>query len=292
MTNRSETSDADQKSFRLSSLSRREFGALSVSATLAAALPIKPDANSVSSANVVVTTPDGEADCFFTHPSEGMYPSVLVWPDAMGLRPAFEEMAARLAQSGYAVLVVNPYYRNEKAPILPPCASFRDPATRGKLFPLMQSLTPERNVSDSSAFVAFLDTQDSVDTGRKMGTIGYCMGGAMTMRTAAHLPDRVGAGASFHGGRLVTDQDNSPHLLISEMRANYLVAIAENDDANEPNTKDVLKESFSTAGLEAEIEVYADTQHGWCPTDSSVYHEEQAERAWSRMLALFESNLV
>ena len=273
------------------SLTRRQFGVASVSATVVATIPRTFGASEISSANISVSTPDGEADCYFTHPSEGVHPAVILWPDAMGLRPAFEQMAQRLAGSGYSVLVINPYYRKEPAPIVPLGTTFRDPIAREKVFPLMRSLTPENNVTDAKALIEFLDGQDVVAEDRKMGTIGYCMGGAMTMRTAALSPDRIGAGASFHGGRLVTSDEASPHHLVQKMQASYLVAIAEDDDAREPESKNVLRTAFSDTNLDAEIEVYAGTQHGWCPIDSSVYHHEQAERAWQRMLALFNKSL-
>ena len=286
------TREADDCLRRSGSLSRREFGALSVGAGLAMLLPRAANALEVTAANVEVSTPDGTADCHFVHPASGAHPGVLIWPDALGLRPAFEQMGRRLAESGFAVLVVNPYYRTERAPVLPEGASFRDEATRKKIFPLMRSLTPETNVTDAKAFVGFLDGRDAVAGDRKMGTMGYCMGGSMTMRTAAAFPDRIGAGASFHGGRLVTDSPDSPHLLVDRMRAHYLFAIAENDDAKDPEAKNALREAFAAAGLPAEIEVYAGTLHGWCPPDSAVYHEAQAERAWSRLLALFETALA
>ena len=273
-------------------LTRREFGALSVGAGLAMLLPRAANALEVTAADIEVPTSDGTADCHFVHPSSGAHPGVLVWPDALGLRPAFEMMGRRLAESGYAVLVVNPYYRSVRAPVLPEGASFRDEATRKKIFPLMRSLSPETNVTDARAFVGFLDGRDAVASDRKMGTTGYCMGGSMTMRTAAAFPDRVGAGASFHGGRLVTDGPDSPHLLVDKMRAHYLFAIAENDDKKDPEAKNVLRKVFAAAELPAEIEVYAGTLHGWCPPDSAVYHEAQAERAWSRLLALFETALA
>ena len=273
-------------------VTRRGFGALSVGTGLAMLLPRAANALEVTGANVQVSTPDGMADCHFVHPSSGAHPGVLIWPDALGLRPAFEQMGKRLAESGYSVLVVNPYYRTERAPILPEGASFRDEATRKKVFPLMRSLTPERTVTDAKAFVGFLDGRKAVAKDRKMGTTGYCMGGSMTMRTAAAFPDRIGAGASFHGGRLVTDRPDSPHLLVPRIRAQYLFAIAENDDKKEPKSKTVLREAFAAAKPAAEIEVYAGTLHGWCPPDSAVYHEAQAERAWSRLLALFETALA
>ena len=284
--------EADEHERRAGNFTRREFGALSVGAGLAMLLPRAANALEVTAADIEVETPDGTADCHFVHPSSGAHPGVLIWPDALGLRPAFEMMGRRLAESGYAVLVVNPYYRTVRAPVLPEGASFRDEATRKKIFPLMRSLSPETNVTDAKAFVGFLDGQGAVAGDRKMGTTGYCMGGSMTMRTAATFPDRVGAGASFHGGRLVTDAPDSPHLLVGKMRAHYLFAIAENDDKKDPEAKNALREAFAAAGLPAEIEVYEGTLHGWCPPDSAVYHEAQAERAWSRMLALFESALA
>ena len=284
--------DADDYLRRSGNLTRREFGALSVGTGLAMLLPRAANALAVTAADVEVSTPDGTADCHFVHPSSGTHPGVLIWPDALGLRPAFEQMARRLAESGYAVLVVNPYYRTERAPVLPEGASFRDEATRNKIFPLMRSLSAATNVMDANAFIGFLDSQSAVAGDRKMGTTGYCMGGSMTMRTAAAFPERVGAGASFHGGRLVTDAPDSPHLLAGKMQAHYLFAIAENDDKKDPEAKNALREAFAAAGLPAEIEVYAGTLHGWCPPDSAVYNEAQAERAWSRLLALFETALA
>jgi carboxymethylenebutenolidase len=201
-------------------------------------------------------------------------------------------MGRRLAESGYSVLVVNPYYRTERAPVLPEGASFQDEATRNTIFALMGSLNAETHFTDARAFISYLDAQDAVDTSRKVGTTGYCMGGPITMRTAAAVPDRVGAGASFHGGGLVTDQPDSPHLLVGDMQAQYLFAIAENDDESDPEAKNVLRETFDSAGLPAEIEVYAGALHGWCPPDAPVYNEAQAERAWSRLLVLFETALA
>ncbi|MCY4318102.1 MAG: dienelactone hydrolase family protein [Alphaproteobacteria bacterium] len=284
--------DEEDRLRRSGGMTRREFGALSVGAGMAMLLPRAANALAVTAADIEMPTPAGVADCHFVHPANGAYPGVLVWPDALGLRPAFKQVARRLAESGYAVLVVNPYYRTERAPILPEGASFRDEATRQKVFPLMRSLTPEKTVADARAFVGFLDGRDAVAEDRKMGTTGYCMGGAMTMRTAAAFPERIGAGASFHGGRLVTDKPDSPHLLVGALRAHYLFAIAENDDEKDPESKTVLRRAFDAAGLPAEIEVYAGTLHGWCPPDSAVYNEAQAERAWSRMLALFETTLA
>ena len=276
---------------RRSRMTRREFGALSIGTGLAMLLPRPANAQEVTASNVEVTTPDGTADGYFVHPTTGAHPAVLIWPDALGLRPAFEQMGRRLAESGYSVLVVNPYYRTERAPVLPEGASFQDEDTRTTIFALMGSLNAETHVTDARAFIAWLDAQDAVDTSRKIGTTGYCMGGPITMRTAAAVPDRVGAGASFHGGGLVTDQPDSPHLLVGDMQAHYLFAIAENDDESDPEAKNVLREVFDQAGLPAEIEVYEGALHGWCPPDMPVYNEAQAERAWSRLLVLFENAL-
>jgi carboxymethylenebutenolidase len=272
-------------------VSRRRFNVLTAGAAAAMMLTRTAHALDVVGNNVQVTTPDGVADCYFVHPASGSYPGVIVWPDIVGLRPAFETMGKRLAESGYAVLVVNPYYRTTTAPVLPEGASFQDPATREVLMPLARSLTPQTNVTDARAFVAFLDQQPAVDGSRGIGTTGYCMGGPMTMRTAAAVPDRIAAGASFHGSRLVTDAPDSPHLLAEQMQASFLFAIAENDDEREPESKVVLAEVFEAAGLPAEIEVYEGAMHGWCAIDSRVYNETQAEKAWARLLALFDNAL-
>ena len=280
---------ADNKYLRAKTLTRRQFGAVSAGAGLAMLLPRAANAQAVSETDLDVTTPDGVADCYFVHPSSGAHPGVLIWPDAFGLRPAKKQMGKRLAESGYSVLVVNQYYRSQRAPIV---SSTNFAEERDKLMPLMGSLNAGTQMTDAMAFVSFLDNQPAVDQSRKMGTMGYCMGGPFTMRTAAAVPDRIGAAASFHGGGLVTDAADSPHLLVPKMKAHYLFAIAENDDENQPEAKDVLRDAFAQAGLPAEIEVYAGALHGWCPPDSTVYHEAQAERAWSRLLVLFENALA
>jgi len=273
-------------------MSRRQFGALTVGASLATVLPAVAGAAEVAESDIDIKTPDGTCDAYFVHPAKGKAPGVLVWPDIFGLRPAFKQMGTRLAESGYSVLVINPFYRVKRAPTAPENPDFNDPATRDSLLKLAGSLTPETAVTDAKAFVGYLDSQPSVDKKRKMGTTGYCMGGPFTMRTAAAFPDRVGAGASFHGGGLVTDKPDSPHLLVPKMKAQFLFAIAENDDMRDPKAKEVLEEAFTKAKLEHEIEVYKGTMHGWCPPDAKVYNHEQAERAWSRMLVRFKSALA
>jgi len=283
------TNDANKYLRRSGELTRRQFGAVSMGAGLAMLLPRTANAQAVTESELDVTTPDGLADSYFVHPSSGAHPGVLIWPDAFGLRPAKRQMARRLAESGYSVLVVNQYYRSQRAPIVD-TTNFAE--VSDKLRPLMGSLNADTQTRDAQAFVDFLDNQRSVDSNRKMGTMGYCMGGPFTMRTAAAVPDRIGAAASFHGGGLVTDQPDSPHLLVPRMQAHYLFAIAANDDENQPEAKDVLRDAFAQVGLPAEVEVYDGAMHGWCPPDSRVYNEPQAERAWSRLLALFTRALA
>jgi carboxymethylenebutenolidase len=222
------------------------------------------------------------------HPASGTAPGVLMWPDIFGLRPAFRQMGKRLAQSGYSVLVVNPFYRTRKAPTAEAGAATPIQDVR----PLAQTLSETTHMTDAKAFTTWLDGQSSVSKSRKLGTQGYCMGGPIAFRTAAAVPDRVGAVASFHGGGLVTDKPNSPHLEAAKSKAQFLIAIAENDDQRSPNDKSVLKDTFAQANLPAEIEVYTGTAHGWCPPDSHVYNEPQAEKAWNRLLALYGKALA
>ena len=275
-----------------SGVTRRQFGKLSAAAGLAMMLPRVANAQAVTKTDVDVTTPDGVADCYFVHPSSGQHPAVLIWPDILGLRPAFAAMGERLAQSGYSVLVVNPFYRDARSPVVGEGASFGQPETREIVLPMARNLNAETHFTDARAFVSFLDRQAAVDTSRRIGTTGYCMGGPMVMRTVAAVPDRLGAGATFHGGGLATDADDSPHLLIPNTTAHMLHCVAANDDENDPEAKTTLREAYAAAGIPAEIEVYDGTMHGWCPPDSQVYNEAQAERAWSRLLVLFESALA
>ena len=267
-------------------VTRRQFGML-LGAGMAMLLPQVANAVAVTESDVTVMTPDGTADCYFVHPASGAAAAVLFWPDIFGLRPAMRQMGKRLAESGYSVLVVNPFYRVKKAPTAEAGAK----TEIKQLMPLAQALNETTHMTDARAFIAWLDRQPSVARNRKVGTQGYCMGGPMAFRTAAAMPDRVGAVASFHGGGLVTQMPNSPHLQAATTKAQFLIAIAENDDARAPKDKDVLKETFAKASLAAETEVYAGA-HGWCPPDSGVYNEPQAEKAWSRLLALYGKALA
>jgi carboxymethylenebutenolidase len=267
-------------------VTRRQFGAI-LGTGIAMLLPQVANAVAVTESDVTVMTPDGTADCYFVHPASGTAPGVLFWPDIFGLRPAMRQMGKRLAESGYSVLVVNPFYRVKKAPT----AEAGSKTEIKQLLPLAQGLNETTHMTDAKAFIAWLDQQSSVARNRKVGTQGYCMGGPMAFRTAAAVPGRVGAVASFHGGGLVTNMPNSPHLQAAKTKAQFLIAIAENDDARAPNDKNVLKETFAKANLPAETEVYAGA-HGWCPPDSQVYNEPQAEKAWSRLLALYGKALA
>jgi carboxymethylenebutenolidase len=268
-------------------VTRKQFGIM-LGAGVAMMLPQVANAAAVTESDVTVMTPDGSADCYFVHPASGTAPGVLVWPDIFGLRPAFRQMGKRLAESGYSVLVVNPFYRKQKAP-----TAAKGAATPiADLLPLAQSLNETTHMTDAKAFLGWLDQQASVAKNRKMGTQGYCMGGPMAFRTAAAVPDRVGAVGSFHGGNLVTDMPNSPHLQASKSKAQFLIAIAANDDMKAPTDKTVMKETFAKANLPAEIEVYTGAAHGWCPPDSGVYNEPQAEKAWSRLIALYGKALA
>ena len=275
-------------------------GGVTAAAGSGNALGGSPTSHEAVVTEVEIKTPSGVCDASLAQPGpDGQWPGVILFADAFGLRPAMRDMAKRLAQNGYTVLVPNPYYRSTKAPGLPPDFNFSKPQDREKLAALRALLTAEAVSADATAYVAFLDTQRAVKKSAKMGVVGYCMGGPMTMRAAAALPNRVGAGASFHGGGLVTDKPDSPHGLVPRIKANYYFGIAANDDANEPEAKTKLREAFDAAGLPAKIEVYAGCLHGWCvkdmPTSADgkpIYNEAQGERAWNELIALYKQTLV
>jgi len=267
-------------------VTRRQFGVL-LGAGMAMALPKVVGAVGVTDGEVTIKTPDGTCDAYFVHPATGTGAGVLIWPDIFGLRPAFRTMGKRLAENGYSVLVVNPFYRTKKAPTADQGAATPIPS----LLPLAQSLNATTHATDAKAFVAWLDQQPSVAKNRKMGTQGYCMGGPMAFRTSA-ASDRIGAVASFHGGGLVTPMPDSPLTMAAATNASFLVAIATNDDMARPMEKDVIKDTFMKAGRPAEVEVYANAAHGWCPPDSGVYNEGQAEKAWTRLIALYGKALA
>lgn len=289
------TEESNEEYFKRTGLSRRTFGALSAAAALAACATAEPPggAMEIAGKDVNITTADGVCDAYFVAPTKGKHAAVLVWPDIMGLRPAFRTMGDRLAKSGYAVLTINPFYRKQKGMVFDAATEkFSDPAVRGRLVPLMQSLTADTNKVDAIAFTGWLDKQSQVDTKKKIGTTGYCMGGPLVFRSAAYVPNRIGAGATFHGGGIGTTAPSSPHLLVPQMKATFLVCIADNDDKSDPESKNRLRAAFDAAKLPAEIEVYTGNQHGWCPPDSQVYDKVGAEKAWDRQLNLFSKALA
>jgi carboxymethylenebutenolidase len=271
----------------LKKYTRRDFGTWAASAGLLTALPSVANAVAVAEREVSIATADGTCDAYFVAPTAGAAPGVLVWPDIFGLRPAFRQMGRRLAESGYSVLVVNPFYRQKKAPT----AAQGGQTPIAEVMPLMQALTPAMHLSDGKAFVTWLDAQREVDKARKLGTTGYCMGGPIAVRTATAAPGRVGAVGTFHGAGMVTAAPDSPHRLVAQTQARYLIAVAQNDDTKDPEAKNTLRSAFDSAKLSAEVEVYP-AAHGWCPPDTQVYDAAQAERAWARLLATFGTALA
>lgn len=271
-------------------VSRRTFGLMTVAAagvagSARAGVPVVEK-------EVDVKTPDGVADAVLYHPEgKGKWPAVLIWTDVVGLRQAFRDMGRRLAGEGYVVLVPNPYYRVKRSPVIEGSFDFSKPEDRAKLGPLRASLTPDGVDRDAAAYVAFLDTQPQTHRKKKVGVQGYCMGGPLSFRTAAAAPGRIGGVASFHGGGLFTDQPTSPHLLLPKTRAEYLIAVADNDDKQDPTVKDKLGAALAAAGRPHRIEVYTGANHGWCVPGGSVYNEAAAERAWAELLALYRRAL-
>ena len=275
------------------SATRRTFVAMTLAgmSTLAGCAPVDAGGDDLIESMVTIDTPDGTMDAFFVHPAKGRHPAILTWPDIAGLRDAFMVMARRLASQGYAVLVANPYYRALKAPQFADFASFRAENGFQKVADMRAALTADAVMRDAGALVAWLDGQGAVDTARGIGTHGYCMGGPFTVFTAAAVPGRVRAASSLHGGGLVKEADpQSPHRLLNSTEAGYLFAIAQDDDAKEPEAKTVLRAFAEQADVPAEVEVYA-ADHGWTVIDSPAYAEAEAERAWARMSALFSERL-
>ena len=286
-------------------ITRRDFVSMTVGVGIAAAAGAQASAQQrVVETNVEIKTADGTCDAAFIHPAAGSHPGVLIWPDAFGLRPSMREMAKRLAADGYSVLVPNPFYRVAKSPVFESASTFNfgDPVQRGKLTPLMGSINDAGAAErDAAAFITWLDAQRQVDRTKKVGTQGYCMGGPLVVKTAAAVPNRVGAGASFHGGGLVTANADSPHLLAPKIKARMYFGVAVNDDMQQPDAKTKLKEAFDAAKVPAEIEVYSQAQHGWCVPDmplqangQPIHNKADADRAWGKLLALYKvgCNLV
>jgi carboxymethylenebutenolidase len=292
----------NKDSSKKADVSRRDFTALSVAAGLAvgAGGPPAYAADQVMSRDVNIKTPDGTCDAAFFYPATGAHAGVVVWTDIFGLRPSFRDLGKRLAGEGFAVLVPNPFYRTAKSPVVVDASTFdfNSPEDRAKTAawtgPINQAGAIER---DATAHIAFLDAQKEVDKNKKMGTQGYCMGGPLVFKTAS-VSSRIGAGATFHGGGLVTDKPDSPHLLIPKMKSRMYIAIAASDDTRQPDAKDTLKKTFADAHVPAEVTVYEGTIHGWCVRDmppqngKPIYSRPDAERAWGHLLSLYKTSLA
>ena len=281
-------------------LTRRDFVA-TVAAGIVAATGAELGAQQqVTETTVEIKTPDGTCDAAFIHPASGAHPAVIIWPDAFGLRPSMRTMAKRLAADGFSVLVPNPYYRVAKSPVWEDASKVNFQTERPKIAPLMGSIQADGTVErDAPALIAWLDMQKQVDRNKKVGTQGYCMGGGLVVRTAASVPGRVGAGASFHGGGLVTDRPNSPHLLAPKIKGRMYFAIATDDDMKEPDAKTKLKEAFDAAKVPVDVEVFSQAQHGWCVPDmpsqangQPIYNKADADRAWGKLVAMYKAALV
>src|SRR5262245_9762203 len=281
-------------------ITRRDFVSMTVAAGFVATAGSEVAAQNIVETNVTITTLDGTCDAAFIHPATGAHAGVLIWPDAFGLRPSMRDMAKRLAMAGYSVLVPNPFYRVAKSPVYENASKVDFAQERAKLGPLMGSITADGAVEkDAPAYIAWMDMQPSIDRNKKIGTQGYCMGGALVVRTAAAVSNRVGAGASFHGGGLVTANPNSPHLLAPKIKGRMYFGIATNDDMTQPDAKTKLKEAFDAAKVPVEVEVYSMAQHGWCVPDmpaqangQPIYNMADAERAWGKLVALYKVALV
>ena len=278
----------NRRSFTITAASSIAMISIGLKACASPTEPVK----GLTETEVSIPSPEGEIDGVFYAPATGATAAVIMWPDIHGLRPAFHNMARRMASEGYAVIAVNPYFRTFKGRLFQEGEHLRDEGGWDRVKPHYSALSPDTVKADAAAIVAWLDKQESVDSKRGIGAMGYCMTGSWTLRAAAHLPDRVKAPASFHGGGLVTDKPDSPHKLIPAMSGGALIAVAENDDAKNPEAKPALIKAFADAGTPADIEVYPGAMHGWCKIDSPVYNEEQAERAWAKTLALFETQLA
>ncbi len=274
------------------SVSRRTFGLAAAGVVALTAAQAHAQAQVVET-DVEVKTADGTCDAaLYTPPGKGKHAAVLIWTDILGLRPVFREMGRRLASQGYVVLVPNPFYRSQRAPVVDAAFDFSKPEDRAKVMPMAAKLSADTARIDATAFIAFLDAQPQTDRKKPIGVQGYCMGGPLTYRTAGFVPGRIGAAATFHGGGLVSDKPDSPHLLIPQMKAEVLTLVADNDDKRSPNDKETLRKAFADARRPAKVEVYEGAAHGWTVKGSAVYKEDAAEKAWAELTALYKRTLV
>jgi len=278
-------------------ISRRQFGALSGAAALAACAQGASEGKASVTAGlkeqgVSFATPDGTMDGFLVQPDKGKHPAAILWPDIASIRESKRNIARALAGAGYTVLVVNPYYRDVAGEQFADFAAFIADGGFQKVGPWRGKLTAEAIMRDAIAITAWLDGQEGVDTARGIGTQGYCMDGPFTMWSAAAVPARIKAAASFHGGGLVRpDAPMSPHKVLGKVDASLLIAVAQDDDAKAPADKTTFAESAKAAGVEAKVEVYAG-DHGWMVSDSPAYNAAAATKGESDLKALYAAALA
>jgi carboxymethylenebutenolidase len=277
----------------VTNVARREFVMFSVVAGMGLAAPAGGKDSEIVETDVEVKTADGTCDAVFFHPAKGKHPGVLIWPDSGSLRPAFREIGHRLAREGYAVLVPNHLYRTARAPVFArtfdPIKNPDDAAFYRRITaPFFAAGAVER---DAMAYINFLDSQPQIRKKKKIGVLGYCLGGAYVLKSAALIPERVRAGVSFHGGFLATSKPDSPHLLAPKMKARLYLAIASDDDKREPEVKGKLRATFDAAKVRAEIELFPNARHGFCVSDSKAFNQSDAARAWSKLVALYQASL-
>jgi carboxymethylenebutenolidase len=273
-------------------VSRRQFAKLGAAATVAASVPWSAAhaIEGVTEAQATFDVPGGKMDTFFAYPSTGKHPGVIVWPDIAGLRGSFMSMARRLARDGFSVMVLNAYYLEGEAPQFDDFDDWREQGGMDKVAPWRDKLTPAVITETAKAVVAVLDMQESVDTAKGIGVQGYCMGGPFAVWTAAAVPERVRAVATFHGAGLVGEEETSPVKVLGQTQASYLFAIARSDDRTSPGDKDALRAAAAAAGRPAEIKVFP-ADHGWTVSDSPVYNYDQDDASWELLLDLYEGAL-
>ncbi|MGH7225559.1 MAG: dienelactone hydrolase family protein [Gemmataceae bacterium] len=236
---------------------------------------------------VAIRTLDGQCPTHvFTPDGSGPWPAVIVYMDAFGIRPVLMQIGERLAGGGYLALVPDLFYRYGAYGPLDPKEVFAGDF-RAMVGPLMASTDNFKATQDTEALLAYLDTRDDV-TGNKVGTVGFCMGGGMAIAAAGTYPERVAAAASFHGGRLATDDPASPHLLAPKIRAELYIAVADKDGSCPPEMVERLKKALDDAGVRYRCELYRGASHGWMKPYFPVYDEAAAERGWTEMFALFD----
>ena len=240
-----------------------------------------------------ISIPTADGDCpthVFTPEGKSSSPAVIVYMDALGMRPAVLDVAKRLAENGYLALLPDLFYRSGDYDIPPPREAFASGDLMKIIGPFMAATGPKKAAKDTHYFLDYLDTRSDVK-GHKVGTVGFCMGGGMALASAGTWPDRVAAAASYHGGGIASDKTDSPHLLAPQMTAEIYVAGADNDESYPPEMADRMEEALANAGVEHRCEIYEGALHGWMMPDFPVYNQDASDRGWRAMLALFNRKL-